>query len=100
MLQLQDTNDFILASIGASSANIKCELHNCFGATSEVPRSIESCCLLFELAAGLADERLVYFMWEIANLKLKDRSLAEADYTDLVSNLKRLSFESSGASDE
>lgn len=90
LLQFRDVNDFILASIGASSANIKCELFNYFHGKSTVPRSIESCQLLLDLETSANGEHFVHFMREIANLKLADGLLSQIDYDLLVSDLKSM----------
>ena len=93
LLQFCDLNDFILASIAASSANIKAEIINTFQGKAKIPRGIESCVIRLELVPGLKDERLIYFLWEILNVRLKDGSLDEGTYNSLVLRLKAAEME-------
>lgn len=93
LLQFCDLNDFVLASIAASSANIKAEIINTLQGKAKIPRGIESCVIRLELVPGLKDERLIYFLWEILNVRLKDGSVDEGTYNSLVLRLKAAEME-------
>lgn len=80
-------DDFIAASIGASSANIVCEVSNSFEGKHAQPRTISSCGMKLALAPGLNDERIIWFFAELALLRRGDGTLPEAAFTPLFARL-------------
>ncbi len=79
----QATDDFVAASIAASSANIRAEVFNTFEGKLSVPRSISSCRIKLFLGRDCADERLIWFFAELAILRRSDNSLNDSDFSEL-----------------
>jgi len=83
-------DDFVAATITASSANIACEIFNNFEGKHARPLSIASCELKLQLSPGLDDERLVFFFCELALLRKADGILAEDEFRTLYADLHAL----------
>ena len=77
------TDDFVAASIAASSANIRAEVFNTFDGKLTAPRSISSCRIKLFLDRDFADERLVWFFAELAILRGSDGLLNDCEYSEL-----------------
>ena len=80
-------DDFIAATIGASSANIACSVINTFEGKTTLPRSIASCATRLTLAPGLDDERILWFFAELALLRKSDGVLDGNAFTALFARL-------------
>ncbi len=76
-------DDFVAASIGASSANIVATVDNTFEGKHTLPRTIASCAMRFELTPGLNDARLAFFFMELALLRKADGTLPESSFEPL-----------------
>ena len=82
-LGFHSADDFVAASIAASSANIRAEVFNTFEDKRAVPRAISSCRIKLFLGRDFADERLVWFFAELALLRKSDGLLNEAEHSEL-----------------
>ena len=83
-------DDFVAASIGASSANIVATVLNTFEGKHAVPRTIASCSIRLELMPGLNDARLAFFFMELALLRKADGKLPESSFQPLNRELHAL----------
>ena len=77
------TEDFVAASVAASSANIRTEVFNTFKDKLAVPRAISSCRIKLFLNRDLADERMVWFFAELLLLRRSDGLLNETEFSEL-----------------
>lgn len=76
-------DDFVAASIGASSANIVATVFNTFEGKHAIPKTIASCSMRLELTPGLTDARLAFFFMELALLRKADGTLPESSFRPL-----------------
>lgn len=81
-------DDFVATTIGASSANIVCEVFNTFEGKRALPRDIASCTLKLALAPGLNDERLLWFFAELALLRKGGAILSKDELDALHARLR------------
>jgi hypothetical protein len=100
LLQFDELDDFVVTSIGASSANIKTSLINTFVGKDHRPRSIRSCILRLELTAGLLDPRILYFLMELVLVRQKENSLSDESCEAINRKLRALEDEYCRASPE
>ena len=77
------TDDFVAASIAASSVNIRAEVFNTFDGKLTAPRSISSCRIKLFLGRDFADERLLWFFAELGLLRRSDGLLNDTEYSEL-----------------
>lgn len=76
-------DDFVVASIGASSANIPTTLSNTFEGKHTFPRTIASRSMRLELTPGLNDARLAFFFMELALLRKAGGTLPDSSFDPL-----------------
>lgn len=90
LLSFGDLSDFVEASAGATSANIKCELINTFEIPNEPAfalRTIESCLLRLECVEGCMDIRLCDFIGALVASRIARGLTCGTELEDIRSDL-------------
>lgn len=76
-LAFSESEDFVVAVLAATGANIKLEISGVFEDGWENNKSIDSCTLFMILQNGCVDIRFVFFIYEVLRIKSKDGKLLE-----------------------
>lgn len=84
-----DTYDFVVAVLAASGANIGVSVCGLFGEDQRGKRSIDSCMLRLEFPERSLDVRLVYFMYEVLQMKHRDGKVIDSDFERSKSLLRK-----------
>jgi len=83
------TNDFVIAVMGATGANIRSEVFNTFKGKLEKQKPISSCVLRFDLLRNCLDVRLIFFLYEVLGMKSADDALAKDVCVQEIANIKK-----------
>ena len=86
-LRFHAMDDVIAASIAASSANLCATLNNTFEDKHARPRNISSCSIQLAFLPELGDERLRWFLAELALLRRSDGVLSDAEFAIIQATL-------------
>ena len=80
LMSFVNQNDFAIAVMAATGANIKLEVVSNFSGKNDVERPMDSCILILDLVEGCLDIRVVYFMYEVLLMKFSDGSIGSDLY--------------------
>jgi len=89
ILSFDRLDDFLVASIGASSANIRIELENTFHGKMKKRRTIASCIMRLSLDRKCRDDRLLYFFHELLSIRLQERAISNEYFDSATSVLRK-----------
>jgi len=76
LLAFGSTDDFVVAVMAATGVNIRQDVASTFDKKAGSRREIGSCFLRFDLAQNCLDVRLVYFLYEVLEMKVADGAIS------------------------